>query len=186
MNTVDRLRERVLDDRPELRARFVVEADADAAFDFIKDFVPLTPSYEQKGFVLREDGEVIAALLYVEFNGTNLFAHLAGRPGRRWLNRDFLFWGLHYPFVQLGCSRVTGWVEADNADSLRFLEHLGFVREATLTGAGTHGQDVILVRLFREEWLMGRRQRRQDSIRSADQRGDREDGGHLRAGAAIL
>lgn len=164
MTVVERLQDRVVNGRPELRARFRVEADAVAAFDFIKDFIPIRPSQGQTGIVLRVGDEVIAALLYVEFNGTNVFAHLAGRPGRRWLNRDFLYWGLQYPFIQMGCSRVTGWVEADNVDSLRFLGHLGFEREATLTGAGVHGQDVILMRLFREDWLLGRRQRRQHPV----------------------
>lgn len=164
----DRLLARVTDDTPNghrQRARHEVVADEDAAFRFIRDFIPINPSFDQKGIVLRVGDEVIAALLYVEFNGTNCFMHIAARPGRRWLNRDFLFWGFHYPFEQLGCSRITGWVEVDNTDSCRFLEHLGFVREATLKGAGVHGQDVILYRMFREECrFLGRRQGRQDPV----------------------
>jgi hypothetical protein len=184
----DKLLARVTDDTPHgdrLRARHEVVADEDAAFNFIKGFIPINPSFQQKGIVLRVDGEIIAALLYVEYNGSNVFCHIAGKPGRRWLNRDFLFWAFSYPFDQLGCRRITGWVEEDNAESRRFLENIGFSIEARLKGAGVHGQDVLLYRMLRSECrFLGRREGRQHPVRSADQQGDRiggGDGGEVRS-----
>lgn len=135
----------------ERSTQYVVKSDAEGAFQFLIQFFPLVRTEHQTGIVLERDGEVIAAALYVEFNGTNVFVHLAGKPGRRWLTRDFLYWGFHYPFVQLNCKRITCWVEASNADSRRFVEHIGWTHEATLSGAGQNGVDVLIYRMFRED-----------------------------------
>jgi RimJ/RimL family protein N-acetyltransferase len=185
----DKLLARVTDDTPHgdrLRARHEVVADEDAAFNFIKDFIPIHPSFGQKGIVLRVDDEIIAALLYVEYNGSNVFCHIAGKPGRRWLNREFLFWAFSYPFDQLGCTRITGWVEEDNTDSRRFLENIGFVIEARLKGAGVHGQDVLLYRMLRSECrFLGRREKPEDRVRPADQPGYGANGADRQAGAGL-
>lgn len=187
----DQLFARVTDDTPHgqrLRARHECVADDDAAFRFISGFIPISPSFNQKGIVLKVDGEITAALLYVEYNGTNAFVHLAGKPGRRWLTRDFLFWAFHYPFVQLGCTRITGWVEEDNFDSRRFLKNIGFEDEARLEGAGIHGQDVILMRMFRKDCrFLGRWQRgQQDTVRRTNGSGGGADCSHSAASAGVL
>jgi RimJ/RimL family protein N-acetyltransferase len=130
---------------------FKVESDADGAFDYVTRFFNLVRVEDQKGIVLRRDGVIVAAALFVEYNGTNIFIHLAGSPGRRWLTRDFLYWIFHYPFIQLGCRRVSAWVESNNADSVRFIEHLGATREATLEKAARDGDDVYIYRMFRED-----------------------------------
>lgn len=130
---------------------FKVESDADGAFEYVTRFFNLVRVEDQKGIVLRRDGEIVAAALYVEYNGTNIFIHLAGSPGKRWLTRDFLYWLFHYPFIQLGCRRISAWVESSNADSVRFIEHLGATREAVLEKAGREGDDVYVYRMFRED-----------------------------------
>lgn len=128
-----------------------VKSDAEGAFHFLTQFFPLVRTADQKGIVQVRGGEIIAAALYVEFNGTNVFVHLAGKPGRRWLTRDFLFWGFHFPFIQMGCSRITCCVDACNADSRRFVEHIGWKYEATLKGAGVNGVDVRIYKMLRED-----------------------------------
>lgn len=133
------------------RPAYEVKSDAEGAYNFLTQFFPLERTEHMKGIVQERDGEVIAAALYVEFNGTNVFVHLAGKPGRRWLTRDFLYWGFHYPFEQLKCKRITSWVEADNADSRRFCEHIGWKHEATLKGIGRNGVDVLIYAMFRED-----------------------------------
>lgn len=133
------------------RTAYEVKSDAEGAYRFLTQFFPLERTEHMKGIVQERDGEVIAAALYVEFNGTNVFVHLAGMPGRKWLTRDFLYWGFHYPFEQLKCKRITCWVEADNKDSQRFCEHIGWKHEATLQGIGRNGVDVLIYRMFRED-----------------------------------
>lgn len=132
-------------------SRYIVASDAEGAFEYVTRFFSLVRTEDQKGIVLRRDGEVVAAALYVEFNGSNIFVHLAGSPGRNWLKRDFLYWLFHYPFIQLGCRRISAWVESNNADSVRFIEHLGATREAVLSQAGRDGVDVFVYKMFRED-----------------------------------
>lgn len=132
-------------------SRYEVVSDAEGAFNFVTSFFRVYRSENQKGIVLKRDGEIIAAALYVENNGTNCFVHLAGQPGRRWLTREFLFWGFHYPFVQCGLKRMTCWVEETNTDSIRFCEHIGWTLEAVLKGAGQDGVDVRIYAMKRED-----------------------------------
>lgn len=93
---------------------------------------------------LEQDGELIAGVLYEDFNGANVLMHVAG-TGRRWLTREFLHVAFWYPFEQLGCKRVTGIVPSVNADALRFDTHLGFQLEATLKDAYPGGDLLVLV-----------------------------------------
>ena len=127
-----------------------VSSDEPAAWDFITSFYSLYRAESQKGIVLRKDGEVIAATLYVENNGSNIFMHCAAKPGRRWLNRDFLYWVFHYPFEQCGVRRITCWVEASNVDCHRFIKHIGFTHEATLAQAAADGGDVFIYVMHKE------------------------------------
>jgi RimJ/RimL family protein N-acetyltransferase len=131
--------------------RFSVECDNEGGFEFINRFFKVYRSEWQKAIVQKRDGEIIAAVLYQDFNGSNVFVHVAAEPGKRWLTRDFLYWTMHYPFVQLGARRMTGWVEVNNFASRRFDEHVGFKEEAVLKGAGQDGQDVILYVMHRED-----------------------------------
>lgn len=127
-----------------------VVVDVVRARTFINRFYPTTISMDQKGLCLLREGQTIAAVLFEQYNGTNIWMHVAAEPGRHWLNREFLFWGFHYPFHQLGVSRISGWVEADNLDAQRFNEHIGFEKEAVLRGAGSQGQDVFIYVLRKE------------------------------------
>lgn len=131
--------------------KYTVESDAEGAYLFMLTFFNINRVQNQTGIVLKRDDEIIAAALYIDYNGTNVVVHLAGTPGRRWLNRDFLKWMFHYPFEQLKCVRITSWVDETNVDSRRFVEHIGAKHEATLSKAGTGGQDLLLYAMFKED-----------------------------------
>lgn len=104
-----------------------------------------------KGVGLEKAGELVAGVLYEGYTHHNIWMHVAAAPGRQWLNREFLRYCFHYPFVELGCRRVSGWVEASNEDARKFDEHLGFKEEARLKGAARDGGDVILYVMWRSE-----------------------------------
>jgi RimJ/RimL family protein N-acetyltransferase len=107
------------------------------------------------GIGLEEDGELIAGVVYNYYSGPAICAHIAGEPGKRWMTREFL-WRIHaYPFLQLGCNRITGLVRQDNEVSQRFVEHLGFKREGLLRNACTDSTDMIVYGMLRDEcrWL---------------------------------
>jgi len=104
---------------------------------------------------LEEDGELIAGVVYNWYTGPSISIHVAAEPGRRWLNRDFLFRVFAYPFLQLNCNRVTGLVRVDNLDAQRFDEHLGFVREGVIRQGAEDKTDFILYGMLKDEcrWL---------------------------------
>jgi len=125
--------------------------NTDLVFTFVKKYYPIKRGDGQKGLGLVSDSEMVAGVIYDEYNGHNIFMHVAARHEKNWLTREYLRLSFHYPFNQLGCSRVTGWIEDSNTKSKRFAEHLGFKKEAVLNGAATDGGDVILYRMLREE-----------------------------------
>lgn len=110
--------------------------------------VPVVANMKALG--LERNGELVAGVLYESFNGVNVWMHVAVAPGQK-LTRKFIHYCFFYPFVALGCKRVSGYVEASNEKARRFDEHLGFRQEAVLKGAATDGGDVILYVMRREE-----------------------------------
>lgn len=119
-------------------------------FDFVARYTHLQPVGGMKGVGLERDGELVAGALYEGFNGHNVWVHLAGMPGRRWMTREFLEYGFHYPFNEMGVRRLSGYVNASNTDARRLNEHLGYQEEARLTGAAPDGGDVILYVMWRD------------------------------------
>lgn len=84
-----------------------------------------------------KDGQIVGAVLYENFNGTNVVCHIAGEG--RWLNRRLLSIIFDYPFKQLKAKRITVVVAQSNAASRRLVEHLGFELEAILHDAHPDG-----------------------------------------------
>ncbi len=100
---------------------------------------------------LERDGALQAVVVYNLWSGADIAMHIAAVPGRRWMTRDFLRAVFRYPFVQLGCRRVTGYVPASNSDALRFDLHLGFRREGLMREALENGEDVVILGMLERE-----------------------------------
>ena len=115
---------------------------------FMQQYIPLAACSNMTAIGLERNGELVAGVIYEGFNGCNVWMHVA-IPGR--ITPSFLRYAFHYPFVELGCTQVTGYVEASNSRARRFDEHLGFKPEAVLRGAASDGGDVILYRMTRED-----------------------------------
>jgi RimJ/RimL family protein N-acetyltransferase len=94
------------------------------------------------------DSELVAGVLYEDFNGANVICHIAGVGN--WATRQFLALIYDYPFMQLGVRRITVPVAGDNAKSIQMVEHMGFTLECTLAQA-TPGADLHLYRMWRED-----------------------------------
>lgn len=124
--------------------------DADRVYAYVRDRTPVNATSDMQGIGLEKDGKLIAGVLYEGYSGTNVWMHVAAEPGGRWMTRDFLQVCFNYPFVTLGCKRVSGYVMASNAEARRFDEHLGFEVEATLKGAAPDGGDVLLYVMWKE------------------------------------
>lgn len=115
--------------------------------------IPHVPSWGEwcEAIGLERDGELVAVVVYNLFSGADIAMHIAAVPGRRWMTRDFLRVAFRYPFVQLGCRRVTGYVPMTNQDALRFDLHLGFKVEGCMREALENGEDVAVLGMLKRE-----------------------------------
>lgn len=124
--------------------------DTGRVFSFASLLVPLNAVVGMHGIGLEHDGALVAGVIYEGFNGRNIWMHVAAVPGKKWLTRAYLAACFAYPFVQCGVDRISGYVEANNAEARRFDEHLGFEQEAVLRGAAKDGGDVIIYAMWKE------------------------------------
>lgn len=111
---------------------------------------------------------LVAGVVYAQWNGPNVVCHIASDRSRKWATREYLWTIFDYPFSQLRCKRITVEVGEGNKDSRNFVEKLGFVLEATLSGAHPSG-DLLVYRLWRHDcrYLREPYARRPDLLRAA-------------------
>lgn len=122
--------------------------------EFVAKGIGGSPSYEHNATIgIEQDGELLAGVVYFDYNGKSITAAIHG-VGRRWLNREFLWFMFYYPFEQLKVVRITAGIETFNEKSHNLVQKLGFTHEATLQKAGRFG-DLHVYRMFREDckWL---------------------------------
>lgn len=99
------------------------------------------------------NGELMGGVIYNGYTGASINLHVYGiHP--KWANKDMLWMTFHYPFVQLGCTKVFGQIPANNKHALDFDLKLGFKIEARIADVFP-GEDLIVVSMRREEcrWL---------------------------------
>jgi len=73
-------------------------------------------------------GEIVAAAVFHDYRPPSIeVTFVTTTP--RWASRANIKAILNYPFVQLGCKRVTAITPEDNKQARAFLERLGFKQE---------------------------------------------------------
>ena len=102
------------------------------------------------GIGWAKHGKIVAGVAYANWNGKNVECHIASDGSKHWLTREYLRVIFHYPFCQLKAQRITVCVGEGNADSTRFVKHLGFTIEAKLKDAHPTG-DLQVFRMFANE-----------------------------------
>jgi len=128
-----------------------IVGDTVRIWEFVRRFMPIDANGSMKALGLeRPDGRLISGVLYEGFNGRNAWMHVALEPGARWTRR-FLWYAFHYPFVEMGLHRLSGYVEASNTAAMRVDLHLGFKPEARLHGAAGDGGDVVVMVMWRAQ-----------------------------------
>lgn len=73
-----------------------------------------------------------------------------------WLSREALRVFFAYPFIELGCRRVTAIAAKKNKRSRKFLARVGFIQEGVCRKAAPGGKDnAIIYGMLREEcrWI---------------------------------
>jgi RimJ/RimL family protein N-acetyltransferase len=127
----------------------LVQGDEVARWVAEKTSADLTAKAQAIG--LLKDGKLIAGVAYDCYSGTNVFAHqrIEGR-----VTREFWWAVFSYPFEDLGCNRITGFVQATNDKAIKLNEHLGFVEECRLKGAAHDGSDMLLMVMWKKDCRM--------------------------------
>lgn len=126
--------------------------DFEEVFAYARQQIPtLMRAEHMVGIGMKVDGQMVAAAIYENLNPHNVWIHAAGSPGRNWLTRKAIKAIFLYPFKVCNVDRISAYIEASNTRSIRFTEHIGFEREATLKGAANDGGDVFIYRLFKKD-----------------------------------
>lgn len=71
------------------------------------------------------DGELVAGIVYNQFRGYDLSMHVSA-TSPKWCSRKIVGTLLAYPFVGLGCVRVTAQIAVSNDKARKLLRQLGF------------------------------------------------------------
>jgi len=113
-------------------------------------------TFNQRGDVCiarEERGELWGGASYTGYTGSSVGVHTAGfRPD--WINQDLLWVCFHYPFVQLGCSKLLGQVPSSNLKALEFDLKMGFIEETRVKDVFPDG-DLVVMSMKKEtcRWL---------------------------------
>lgn len=103
---------------------------------------------------VERDGEIIAGIVYCEFNGTNVCLHVASKKNVVWVSRALLKMVFGFAFDGLKVKRITGFVPETNERARNFDERCGFKLDARLEHIFPDGA-LCVYRMFREDcrWL---------------------------------
>jgi len=131
--------------------RWRMTGDLYRILEFFNSKTSLAESADMKAIGLERDGVLVAGVVYEGFNGVNVWMHVAAESGARWMTKSYLRYCFHYPFNELGVSRVSAYVNASNTAAVHMDDHIGFKREALLKGAAPDGGDVIIYMMRKQD-----------------------------------
>ena len=95
-------------------------------------------------------GEIVAGVVFSDYNGVNIQMHVASDGSRQWMVREYLWTCFDYPFNQAKVKRITTCVGEGNTVARHFNEHIGFTHETTLEGAHPTG-GLIIYRMWKAD-----------------------------------
>lgn len=111
--------------------------------------------------VLDQDGELIAGMVYYNFNPESGTIDLSveALPGKGWMTPTTLAVMFRYPFIQCGCQMVMTKTGTDNKTILKIMKFLNFkfIRIPRLYG---RDEDGMLCSLTDDDWKASKTCRR--------------------------
>lgn len=90
---------------------------------------------------VEQHGEVVAGIVFNNFNGSNATCHIAvTKPTRAFLK--LLEHAADYAFNRCKLQRLTGLVDMSNTKALRLDKHIGWEEEFVMKKAAPNGNDL--------------------------------------------
>ena len=114
-----------------------------------------------RGIGWSKGGKIVIGAMFYNFNHAHIFIHIARDKSVR-LPPTFMAAIIDYPFVQLGCTYLRGFISERSAASIDFARKLGANLEAELQD-GFPGANMLIFGLPRQEasrWLTANYTRR--------------------------
>lgn len=111
--------------------------------------------------VLDRDGTLVAGVVYHAYDPDCQSIELSfAADTPKWLTRSLICELLSYPFDKLNLNRINAATPKSATDARRFIERFGFRREGVATDGFGPGENAILSRLLKREWLQTKWARR--------------------------
>lgn len=139
----------------------VLYGASEAIVEMVRQRIPaafdgFTPHAVGLGVV--RNGLILGGVVFDQYTETEGQANIVmsgAFDSPRWASRATLRQLFIYPFIQLGCRRMTTITRADNERALKLDEGLGFKREGVLRCLYPGDVDGIVLGMLREEckWL---------------------------------
>lgn len=125
----------------------------------VAEFVRARAPHAENGFErfttigMARDGVLICGVVYNEYRVHSIHASIASSDPS-WATKKTLSAMFWYPFVQLGCQRITTYCGATMLSVRRFNERLGFTQEGLLR-RGFGDDDCVVFGMLRDEckWI---------------------------------
>lgn len=97
------------------------------------------------------NNELVSGFVFDNWTGHNLLVH---QRQDKIASRKFWKAVAEYCFVTLGCKRITGSVSENNEKALALNKNIGFEEEGRMKEAGSNGEDLILMVLWKDKCRM--------------------------------
>jgi RimJ/RimL family protein N-acetyltransferase len=102
------------------------------------------------GIGMEDEAGLIAGVVFADWNGPNIVAHIASDGSKRWMTKHYLWMIFDYPFNQVKATRITCLIGEGNKESRNLCEHFGFTLETTLESAHPSG-DLLVYRMWKKD-----------------------------------
>lgn len=96
----------------------------------------------------EHDGRLTAGVVFEKWNGRIIWAHFRIEP--HGATREWIWFGFHYAFNQLGAHKIVGPVSSANERAIRLDRHFGFECEAVIRGGCADG-DLLMMTMTRDK-----------------------------------
>ena len=131
----------------------ILTGQAEVIARWVEARVPGYRSFDTpSGFGVLREGRLAAGVVFHNYDArAGDIEVVIAAESPRWASREVFFAAFAYPFLQLGCRRVTARVPVANLRARRLVEGLGFVLEGLLRSAAEDGGDVLFYGMLKSE-----------------------------------